>query len=97
MSEIKSNYRGSKKTYEMVKEQIRQRFGEAEAEAFDPYQNCLLFRQWNERGFRVKKGQKALKSITVVEDKDEAGNIVRSWPKNISLFYKTQVEKISNS
>ena len=89
-----STYKGSEKTYEMVKEQIRERFGEEEAERYDPYHLCRTFNQWLKIGYRVKKGETALKSVTMVEKRDEKGVLIRSYPKKINLFMDTQVEKI---
>jgi len=78
----------------MVAEQIAERFGEAEAENYDPYKNCMTFRQWIVAGFRVKRGEKALKSVTYVEVKDESGEVIKKYPKVVNLFYIKQVEKV---
>lgn len=89
-----SSYKGSEKTYEMVKEQVRERWGDEEAERYSPYLLCRTFNQWLKIGFRVRKGEKALRSVTVVEKRDEKGVLIRSYPKKINLFMDTQVEKI---
>jgi hypothetical protein len=50
----------------------------------------------------VKKGEKAIRSITYVEAKDQTETStededeepdVRTYPKTVYLFYRTQVEK----
>jgi hypothetical protein len=91
----RSAYKGSKKTYENVKEQIRERYGDTEAERYDPYFLARTYRQWLKIGYRVKPGEKALKSTTMVEKRNEKGELVRRYPKKINLFYETQVEKIN--
>ena len=93
VKEIVSPYRGSEATYEMVKEQIAQRWGEDVAEKFDPHHDAMPLVSWAAFGFRVKKGQKALKSITFVEVKNEKGEVVRKIKRTVNLFHKKQVDK----
>ncbi len=92
---ITSPYRGSETTYEMVKEQIEKRWGEEAAEDFDPYTDAMPFSSWLAQGYAVKKGQKALKSITFVEVKDENDKVVRKIRRTVNLFHKRQVERLS--
>ena len=92
--EIISSYSGSKETFQMVAKQIKDKWGDKEVKKYNPYTNCLTFRQWEKIGFKVKKGSKALKSLTFVKVEDEAGNIVKTYPKTINLFYYLQTEKI---
>jgi hypothetical protein len=99
-----AQWRGSVKTADAVREEIAKRWGEKEAEQYDPLKNCFTLQTWNTLGYRVKKGEKAIRSITYVEAKD-SGNTeeqdkqegeeqaVRKYPKTVYLFYKTQVEK----
>lgn len=89
---VRSNYRGSEVTRRRVQEQIRQRFGEEAANAYDPLRNCLTVRLWNLAGYRIKPGEQAIKSITLVEKKDRYGNVLRRYLKTVCLFYITQVE-----
>lgn len=83
-----SNYRGSPQTAEMVKKEIALRWGEEEAEnRYDPLTNCLPFSKWRDLGRRVKKGEKSIRSITFIEKKDEAGNVIKRYRKTVHLFY----------
>lgn len=93
---IKSNWTGSEITSNIVRKQISDRWGSEEANKYDPKANCLTFRKWLKSGYRVKKGEKALKSYIVIEQKDEKGEVVRKYPKSINLFYIKQVEKIGS-
>jgi hypothetical protein len=86
-------YKGSEATYIAVKAQIEDRFGPEEAERYDPFLNCLSFKEWTARGFRVKRGEKSIKSLTIVEREDEKGK-VRHYPRTVHLFYHLQVEPI---
>jgi len=100
-----SHWQGSVKTALMVKAQIAERWGEQEAEKYNPEANCFTFNTWRAKGFKVKKGEKALRSYTFVasqsaepdgllvngdEQEEQAGG---SYLKGVCLFYYLQVEK----
>lgn len=87
-----SNYTGSQTTYDMVREVIRQRFGDKAAEEYDPYRNCLTFQSWLARGFKVKRGEESIQSITYIPKKDEKGEIIGKVKRIVFLFFYTQVE-----
>ena len=97
MDKIRSNWTGSEKTFDLVRRQILDRWGENEASNYDPHCNCLTFKQWLEYGFKVKRGEKALKSFIVVEQKNDKGQIICQYPKQINLFYIRQVEKLNSA
>lgn len=94
IKELVSPYRGSEKTYEMVKSQIQERWGEACAEEFDPHVDAMPYASWVAYGYQVRKGQKSLKSVTYVEIKNEKGEIVQKVRRSVNLFHKRQVEKV---
>jgi hypothetical protein len=91
-------WKGSEATAEAVREEIAQRFGDEEAENYDPTKNCFTFNTWKAKGFHVKKGEKAIRSMTLVETRDPNAKEgdekeVRRYPKTAYLFYIKQVEK----
>jgi N-terminal domain of anti-restriction factor ArdC len=96
-----AHWRGSEKTADAVREEIARRWGDAEAAKYDPLTNCFTIGTWNQLGYRVKKGEKAIRSITYVEGTDQTQNAddedaeqdVRTFRKTVYLFYQTQVEK----
>ncbi len=97
-----AHWRGSEKTADAVREEIARRYGEEEAAKYDPLQNCFTFQTWKALGYAVKKGEKAIRSITYVEAKDKADQEkdtqgeeqeVKKYPKTVYLFYILQVEK----
>lgn len=92
---FRSGYTGSTTTFELVAKEIKERWGEAEAAKYDPYTNALTFTKWAILGYRVKKGEKAIRSLTFVEVKDTDGNITKRFRKSVCLFYYLQVEKVS--
>ena len=91
-----SNYKNSEKTREMVAEQIKEIWGEKELKNYDPNKSALTFASWLHLGFRPKKGSKALKSITYIEQKDANGVVIGRYPRKINLFYYRSVEPITN-
>src|SRR5512135_882727 len=92
-----ASWQGSDKTAEIVRKQIAERWGEAEAEKYDPKTNCFTFRTWWQLGYVVKKGEKALKTYTLLDEKitDENGKEqeIKKHIKKAHLFYYKQVEK----
>ena len=88
-----SNWTGSQKTAEMIRNQIRERFGSEAAKLYDPTSNALTFREASKRGYRVKKGETSLKSITFIEKEENGG--IKKIPKTVHLFFlPLQCEKV---
>ena len=93
-----AHWKGSLKTADAVRDEIANRWGAQEAENYDPTKNCFTFKTWLAKGYAVKKGEKAIRSMTMVEVKDENAKEgeeteVRKYPKTVYLFYIKQVEK----
>lgn len=92
---IISSYKGSEKTREMVKEQIRTIYGAKEVKHYDPYKT-FTFAKWISLGYRPKKGSKALQTIAYIEKKDDKGEVIETYPKKINLFYYKSVEPLTD-
>lgn len=97
LADVPNGYRGSPKTAKMVRDQIRERFGAEAADSYQPSWSARTFANWVKIGYRVKKGEKALQSITMIDRKDSSGKVIKSYPKKIFLFYQSQVERVENS
>lgn len=80
----------------MVAKQIALRFGSEEVQNYNPYVNYMTFKQWLAAGYRVRRGERALKSVTYVEVKDKSGEVIKKYPKTVNLFYEKQVEQIAS-
>jgi len=94
-----SQWKGSLGTASNVARQIAERYGPEAATQYDPSVNCFTYRGWKERGYQVKRGEKALHSITFVpmlEAPKEGATTkevaVHSVPRAVYLFWKEQVE-----
>ena len=87
-----SGFSGSKTTRDMVSAEIERRFGKAEQKKYDPERNCLTFAKWLSLGFCVKRGEKCIRSTTFIEQADAEGNVIKTIPRPVFLFYYLQVE-----
>ena len=91
-----SPWRGSEKTAEDVREQVRERFGDEAAEEFSAATDAMPFSSWLAQGYQVRKGSKALKSITIIEMKDpDDEKKLRKVRRVVNLFHRRMVDKIS--
>src|SRR2546423_6102112 len=93
-----AHWKGSLKTADAVRDEIAQRYGEEEAKNYDPTKNCFTFKTWKAKGYFVKKGEKAIRSMTLIEKEDKNAKEgreteKRTYPKTVYLFYIKQVEK----
>jgi len=58
----------------------------------EPYLDAFTFKGWKEKGYKVKKGQKAFThAITWIKPDDDDNYM---FPKTYALFHKSQVEAI---
>ena len=81
----------------LVLEAVRQRFPDW-VDQCEPYVNVLTLRAWNQRGYRVKKGEKAIRVgalIPVWQDDEKTGDKaqVGTRPGRAFVFALPQVEK----
>ena len=90
-----SRYKGGRNSFETVQSELRRRFGPKIAEDYHP-SLCRSFREWAKIQYRPMPGAKAIKIITVVEEKDDEGETVKKFPKVVNLFNINQVKRIRN-
>ena len=93
-----AHWKGSIKTADAVRAEIAKRYGAEEAAKYSPLANCFTFRTWKAKGYYVKKGEKAIRSMTLIEKEDKNAKEgeqteKRTYPKTVYLFYIKQVEK----
>ncbi|MFZ2522513.1 MAG: hypothetical protein WAX44_03330 [Minisyncoccia bacterium] len=89
-----SPYRGSEATYEMVREQLREKYGDECADEFNPHTDAMPFVSWASFGYRIKPQERAFKSVTYVEVKNDKGEVERKIRRVVNLFHKNQVTKV---
>lgn len=91
----KTNYMGSKKNYESVKQQLHERFGAEIAAEYNPLENCRTYNDWAKNSYVVNSGARSFKAVVVVEKKDKiTGEVIKKYPKTICLFFRNQVHKV---
>jgi hypothetical protein len=93
---VPSPYRGSENTAKMVREEIRRRWGDKAAQEYNPYFTTRTYRDWSRINYRVRRNQRAIKSIIVCEETDDKGNVINTYPKVINLFHINQVERLTH-
>lgn len=88
-----SPYKGSIATAEIVKRCVLERYGQ---EALDSWTPNLTrsFKNWLSQGYRVRSGEKAIQSFTILNSKSKDGK-ERVYKKNVYLFHVNQVEPIN--
>lgn len=97
MNSSLSEYTGSETTKTICEDAIKEKYGSAEIKNMDCYHNIRTFHSWLKLGFKVRRGEKAIRSITYVEQKDSNGNILKKYRRPVFLFYYRQVEKIGTT
>lgn len=81
----------------IVLDAVRQRFPDW-ADQCQPYVNVLTLKAWNQRGYRVKKGEKAIRVATLLpvwKDDPEKGEKIQvgTRPGKAFVFALPQVER----
>ena len=94
-SSFLSPWRGSEVSEEAVRTQLRERYGDECADSFRASTDAMPFLSWASYGYKVRKGEHALKTFTVVEIKNDKDEVIRKIRRNVNLFHKLQVEKVS--
>lgn len=93
---LTSPWRGSERSAEMVREQVRERFGDEVADDFNPATDALPFTSLVAQGFVPRKHSRALKSIVIIEVKDKTtGEVIKKIRRVVNLFHKNDIVKIS--
>ena len=90
-----TNYKGSELTCKAVGDEITRRYGPKIAKQYDPRRNCRTYVGWTFIGFKPRKGEKPIPSVTYIEKKNSLGDVVKTYPRTIYLFFINQVERVS--
>src|SRR3989344_8447109 len=94
-NKIVSPWRGSEASEEAVRMQLRAKYGDECADSFRASADAMPFLSWASYGYKVRKGEHSLKTFTVVEIKNDKDEVIRKIRRNVNLFHKLQVEKVS--
>ena len=89
-----NSYKGSETTRTAVAQEIVKRWGKKELKNYSPLHSARTFHSWLDLGYRIKKNEKAIRSITFIDQKNEKGEVINKVKRPCFLFYYLQVEKI---
>ena len=97
--ELTSIYKGGESA-RWVAQEINKRWGPEAVAEYNPNINCFTYNGWRQRGYQVRKGEKAiishtfLRSARTIQAADGTSEVkFSSFPKNVFLFYHLQVDK----
>jgi len=92
-------WKGSIRNATIAINAIAAKYGEEEAQKYDPKGNCFTFKTWRSKGYTVKRGEHAIcripnkvTKVTLVNGKRKEEEIF----KHTSLFYYLQVTKLED-
>lgn len=88
---VESTWRGSEKTAEQMRQQVKERFGDKAAKEYDAKRHVMSLKQWGRFGIKIKAGETALKTYTVIENDDETGEAKRVR-RSIPVFHYLQTD-----
>jgi hypothetical protein len=93
--QILSQWKGSVQTADHVRDEIAARWGDEEAEKYNPLTNCFTYNTWRAKGYRVKAGEHGIRSYTIktVTKIENGEEVKKQYYKTCFLFYILQVEK----
>jgi hypothetical protein len=92
---VLSPWRGSEKTAEQMREQIRERFGDEAAESYDPSKHVMSLRSWSRYGVRVNPGESALRTYTLIENETEEEGEHKRVRRSIPVFHYLQTDLVT--
>lgn len=92
---VESPWKGSEKTAEQMREQIRERFGDKVAKSYDPKRHVMSLRHWSRFGVRINPGESALRTYTLIENDYEEDGEHKSIRRSIPVFHYLQTDLVT--
>ena len=92
MKQQLAHWKGSVHTADAVREEIARRYREEEAKNYDPAVNCFTLPTWNKLGYKVRKGEQSIRSMTLIEAEDENAKEGEQTEKGHSSLAIAQVK-----
>ena len=94
MRPIQAKWANSESSYNLVVEQIKERWGEEQLKLHNPKHSCHTFQKWLKHGYSIKKGEKAIKTYSVADIVNESEQTIATISIPVNLFHRMQVIKI---
>jgi hypothetical protein len=92
---VVSPWQGSEKTAAQMREQIRERFGDEAAEAYDPKRHVMSLRNWSRYGVRVNAGESALRTYTLIENESVEEGEHKTVRRSVPVFHYLQTDLVT--
>ena len=92
---VESPWRGSEKTAAQMREQIRERFGDEAAEEYNPKIHVLSLKNWSRYGIRVRAGESALRTYTLIENDSEEEGEHKTVRRSVPVFHYLQTDLVT--
>lgn len=92
---VESPWRGSEKTAAQMREQIRERFGDKVAAEYNPKIHVLSLRNWSRYGVKVKAGESALRTYTLIENDSHEEGEHKTVRRSVPVFHYLQTDLVS--
>lgn len=74
MEAIQAKWINSEGSYNLVVEQIKERWGDDEVKARNPRLYCLTYEKWKKHGYAVRRNERAIKAYSVAKIANENGH-----------------------
>ena len=89
-----AKWTNSEASYNLVVGQIKKKWGKDEVTLHNPKQSCFTFSKWLKHGYTVKKGEKAIKTYSVLYIQNEDNQVIATLQIPVNVFYRKQVAKL---
>ncbi len=91
-----AKWTNSETSYNLVVSQIKKKWGKDEVTLHNPKRSCFTFSKWLKHGYMVKKGQKAIRTYSVMDITNEDEQVIATLQIPVNLFYRKQVTKLKS-
>ncbi|MBL7058522.1 hypothetical protein ISS03_04240 [Patescibacteria group bacterium] len=89
-----AKWTNSEKSYNEVVSQIIERWGEETLERYKPRLSCYTFPKWLKNGYTVRKGEKAIKTNSIMDIQDENEKVIATISIPVNLFHRKQIIRV---
>lgn len=92
---VKSSWKGSAKTEEQMREQVREKFGSKVANEYRADRHVMSLRQWSKFGVKIKPNESCLKTYTLIEDSEARPGEQKRVRRSVPVFHYLQTDLVT--
>ncbi len=86
-----AKWTNSESSYNLVVNQIKERWGEEQLKRHNPRLSCYTFTKWKKHGYSVKRNERAIKAYSVADIQNESEQTIATISIPVNLFHRCQV------